>query len=185
MHHFITCAQPINRFFPVPLHFCPLSGVHYDIKEEHIIWRPHPSIPCISNHQFWHTQILFTSRQASVSLKQTPWHVLLKGVYKLLPVHSTILDQYGRNSVQTSILYWRAHMKFYLHLLHFYQRWINFSTGDVNKNLLFHKNQPIKRHTSCSDKINFCSYFPHLLPNVRKTQYKLSDNNAIQHWLLS
>lgn len=88
----------------------------------------------------------------------------LNDVNKFLPVHSTILDQNGRNSVQTSILYWRAYMKFYLHLLHFYQTWINFSTGHVNKNWLFHKNQPIKCHTSCRDKLTsvhtFHTYCP-------------------------
>lgn len=129
-----------SRFHCIFAHFLVFIN---DTKEEHIIWKPHPSIPCISNHQFWHTQVLFTSCQASVSLKQTPWHVLLRGVYKFLPVHSTILDQYGWNSVQTSILYWRAYMKFYLHLLHFYQMWINFSTKMSTKNDCFTKINPL------------------------------------------
>jgi hypothetical protein len=44
VHHLITCVQPTNCVFLVPLHFCPLSGVRYDIKEEHVTWRSHPSI---------------------------------------------------------------------------------------------------------------------------------------------
>jgi hypothetical protein len=111
---------------------------------------------CISNHLsdihlFWQTQALFTSCPASVSWKLTPWHMSLKGVNKFLPVHSTILDQNGQNSEQTSIFYRRAYIKFYLHLLHFYQMWISFSTGVVNENWCFTKNKPTKCHTSCSD----------------------------------
>jgi hypothetical protein len=50
---------------------------------------------------------------------------------------------------------------------------------------MFHKNQPINAILHAVTQINFCPYFPHLMPNVRKIQYKLSEYNAIQHWLLT
>lgn len=179
--------QPINCLSPVLPHFCPNCGVRYDTKGEHVIWRPHPSIPLykqpsVRYSQLWQTQALFTSCPASVSWKVTPWHVLLKDVIKFLPVYSTILDQIGWNLVQTSILYWRAYMKFYLHLLHFYQMWLGFSTGHVNENWCFANINPLNAILHVVTN-NFCPYFPHLLPNVRKNQYKLPEYNAIQHLL--
>jgi hypothetical protein len=115
----------------------------------------HPSIPLYKQPFVRYSSVLAdTSYVYKLSskyfMKTDARHMLLKGVNKFLPVHSTILDQIGQNSVQTSILYGRAYMKFYLHLPHSYQMWISFRTGDVNKNL-FHKNEPTKCHSSCSD----------------------------------